>query len=134
MADVFRTRAELESDFADNDAKQITAQRLRNFLKSTIVIADGDEPNGSGYEILANKNSPSGYVGLDGNGNLVVEGGVIPMFGTSDELSTVPFPSGNIATTTDTHQILLGLGDDQLGGKAVGFPSHMIVLMSKVFS
>jgi len=57
MADTIKTRSELETSFADNTTGNITAQNIRDFVKSVNVLEE--------------KNVADGYAGLDGNGKIV---------------------------------------------------------------
>jgi Head domain of trimeric autotransporter adhesin len=73
MADSYQTRAQLVSDFADNTTGAITAQLLRDYLYSSIVI------NSVGLMDIGTASAlklPSG-IGLDFNGNSLTGAGAL---------------------------------------------------------
>jgi hypothetical protein len=63
----------------------------------------------TGYEQIARKNQPTGYVGLDASGNLS-SCVLIPRQDTEANLNTIVLASGEFASTTDTKKLRLGDG------------------------
>ena len=67
-------------------------------------------------QLTSEKDQPNGYPGLDSNGDLV--GVLIPRHDTLTNLSGIVLEAGEFASTTDTHQILVGDGSTA-GGVAL---------------
>ena len=93
------TSGEVEAKFTDTELLGVATATTPEFGDDTTKIAT--------TEFIENmRNVANGFAGLDGSGNLV--GIFIPRRGTSAYLSEVVLNPGEIATTTDTNQILLG--------------------------
>lgn len=60
----------------------------------------------SGFEMKSNKDQPSGYAGLNGDGNIV--GPIILRTGTASGIDAITLPSGELAICTDTLELRIG--------------------------
>ena len=110
MTDTTRTRAELEALLADNSTGDITAQTLRDLLKSVPVTEE--------------KNVVDGYAGLDADGKLLNT--VYPdsfdlraRQGTASALASTVLASGEFGWATDEKYMVMGDGVTA-GGVRVG--------------
>ncbi len=79
MADVVRTRSQLQSDFADNTTEAITPQMIRNFLASIPLTNEpanlytGSQVNGSLIITADQANVAYGFLGLNSAGVAIGE-------------------------------------------------------------
>lgn len=60
----------------------------------------------SGMEMKVNKDQPSGYAGLNGDGNIV--GPIILRTGVASGIDAITLPSGELAICTDTLELRIG--------------------------
>lgn len=84
MAGTNKNRSTLDTNFANNTTKAITAELLRDFLWSAQLISSGGDmilPNTSGVGIKVDETTPVfGWKDLVGNVGVRQGGGTVPLF------------------------------------------------------
>lgn len=80
-------------------------------------------------ELLANKNQPNGYAGLDANGQLV--GTFIGRYDTQANINAIIPSTGELVTTSDTKELRVG-DSTTSGGISLGWNGSNSMLISSI--